>query len=85
MTSGIVSQMGRLLPQEPGYSIPDVIQTDAAINPGNSGGPLINMKGEVVELIQPYNLQQENFRNWICSPSKYGEKSGSSFNSRWRV
>ena len=48
MTSGIVSQMGRLLPQETGYSIPDVIQTDAAINPGNSGGPLINMKGEVV-------------------------------------
>ena len=48
MTSGIVSQMGRLLPQETGYSIPVVIQTDAAINPGNSGGPLINMKGEVV-------------------------------------
>ena len=48
MTSGIVSQMGRLLPQETGYSIPDVIQTDAPINPGNSGGPLINMKGEVV-------------------------------------
>ena len=48
MTSGIVSQMGRLLPQETGYSIPDVIQTDAAINPGNSGGPLIYMKGEVV-------------------------------------
>jgi len=48
MTSGIVSQIGRLLPQESGYSIPDVIQTDAAINPGNSGGPLLNMKGEVV-------------------------------------
>ena len=48
MTSGIVSQMGRLLPQETGYSIPDVIQTDAAINPGNSGGPLFNMNGEVV-------------------------------------
>ena len=48
MTSGIVSQKGRLLPQESGYSIPDVIQTDDAINPGNSGGPLINMKGEVV-------------------------------------
>jgi len=49
MTSGIVSQMGRLLPsQDSGFSIPDVIQTDAAINPGNSGGPLLNMKGEVI-------------------------------------
>ena len=48
MTSGIISQIGRLLPQDSGYSIPDVIQTDAAINPGNSGGPLLNMKGEVV-------------------------------------
>ena len=48
MTSGIISQMGRLLPQDSGFSIPDVIQTDAAINPGNSGGPLLNMKGEVV-------------------------------------
>ena len=48
MTSGIVSQLGRLLPSGSGYSIPDVIQTDAAINPGNSGGPLLNMRGEVV-------------------------------------
>lgn len=49
MTSGIVSQLGRLLPsQDSGFSIPDVIQTDAAINPGNSGGPLLNMRGEVV-------------------------------------
>ena len=48
MTSGIVSALGRLLPQESGFSIPDVIQTDAAINPGNSGGPLLNSRGEVV-------------------------------------
>ena len=49
MTAGIVSQLGRLLPtQNSGFSIPDVIQTDAAINPGNSGGPLLNMRGEVV-------------------------------------
>jgi len=49
MTSGIVSQMGRLLPSlDSGFSIPDVIQTDAAINPGNSGGPLLNMKGQVI-------------------------------------
>ena len=48
MTSGIISQMGRLLPSNSGFSIPDVIQTDAAINPGNSGGPLLNMRGEIV-------------------------------------
>ena len=48
MTSGIVSQLGRLLPSGNGYSIPDVIQTDAAINPGNSGGPLLNMRGDIV-------------------------------------
>ncbi len=48
MTSGIISQLGRLLPTESQYRIPDVIQTDAAINPGNSGGPLLNMRGEIV-------------------------------------
>ncbi len=49
MTTGIISQKGRLLPtQESGFSIANVIQTDAAINPGNSGGPLLNMEGEVI-------------------------------------
>jgi len=48
MTSGIVSQLNRLLPSGTGFLIPDVIQTDAAINPGNSGGPLLNMMGGVV-------------------------------------
>lgn len=48
MTSGIVSQLGRLLPAQGAFQIPDIIQTDAAINPGNSGGPLLNMRGEVV-------------------------------------
>ncbi len=50
MTSGIVSQLGRLLstPGTASFSIPDIIQTDAAVNPGNSGGPLLNMKGQVI-------------------------------------
>ncbi|MEM2923120.1 MAG: trypsin-like peptidase domain-containing protein [Candidatus Nitrosocaldus sp.] len=48
MTSGIVSQLGRMLETANGFNIPDVIQTDAAINPGNSGGPLLNMYGEVI-------------------------------------
>lgn len=48
MTSGIISALGRLLPQDTGFSIPDVVQTDAAINPGNSGGPLLNSRAEVI-------------------------------------
>jgi S1-C subfamily serine protease len=49
LTFGIISQIGRLLPNSDlGYSIPNVIQTDAAINPGNSGGPLIDLDGKVV-------------------------------------
>jgi S1-C subfamily serine protease len=43
MTTGIISQVGRLLPNpQTGFSTPDAIQTDAPINPGNSGGPLLH-------------------------------------------
>ncbi|WP_215782162.1 MULTISPECIES: DegQ family serine endoprotease [unclassified Paludibacterium] len=45
VTSGIVSALGRQLPDD---NYVPFIQTDAAVNPGNSGGPLFNMKGEVV-------------------------------------
>ncbi len=48
MSTGIISQVERLLPTNTGYSLPDVIQTDTAINPGSSGGPLLNLKGEIV-------------------------------------
>ena len=50
LSTGIVSGVGRQIPaqQEEGFTIPDVIQTDAPINPGNSGGPLLNMRGEVI-------------------------------------
>ncbi|HRN66741.1 MAG TPA: trypsin-like peptidase domain-containing protein [Promineifilum sp.] len=54
LSLGIISGLGRSLSSdriaEGGgrYSLPQVIQTDAAINPGNSGGPLLNLAGEVV-------------------------------------
>lgn len=55
MTTGIVSALGRSISASDGnstttsgYSIPDIIQTDAAINPGNSGGVLLDQQGQVI-------------------------------------
>ncbi|MCL4878832.1 MAG: trypsin-like peptidase domain-containing protein [Anaerolineae bacterium] len=48
MTTGIISALGRANSSLTGFSIPDMIQTDAAINPGNSGGPLFDAAGRVV-------------------------------------
>ncbi|MCX2778750.1 DegQ family serine endoprotease [Microbulbifer thermotolerans] len=47
-SAGIVSAMGRSIPNENRENYVPFIQTDVAINPGNSGGPLFNLKGEVV-------------------------------------
>jgi S1-C subfamily serine protease len=48
VTSGIVSALQRQIQAPNGFSISDVIQTDAPINPGNSGGPLIDADGRVI-------------------------------------
>ena len=48
VTSGIVSALQRQIQAPNGFSISNVIQTDAAINPGNSGGPLIDASGDVI-------------------------------------
>jgi S1-C subfamily serine protease len=48
MTTGIISAVGRVVRQESGFSLPQLIQTDAAINPGNSGGPLLDSQGRVI-------------------------------------
>jgi putative serine protease PepD len=47
-TEGIVSSLGRSIQAPNGFSIDEVIQTDAAINPGNSGGPLLDDGGRVI-------------------------------------
>jgi serine protease Do len=48
VTVGVVSATGRMLDTGQGYTMEDLIQTDAAINQGNSGGPLVNLAGEVI-------------------------------------
>lgn len=61
LTTGIISALGRSLPlgrlsEAIGsrFTIPELIQTDAAINPGNSGGPLLNSRGQVIGVNTAY-------------------------------
>ena len=48
VTTGIVSGLQREIQAPNGFTIPNVIQTDASINPGNSGGPLLDADGRVI-------------------------------------
>lgn len=49
VTEGIVSALGRTVPDDDGGpELLNLIQHDAAINPGNSGGPLVTLEGDVV-------------------------------------
>jgi S1-C subfamily serine protease len=61
MTKGIISAKGRTLRITQQFSIPNVIQTDAAINPGNSGGPLLNKYGEVIGVNTAIDTQTGTF------------------------
>ncbi len=72
MTTGIVSAIGRSISADTGnnpnnstntptFSIPDVIQTDAAINPGNSGGVLVDMSGAVIGV--PSQIESQSGSN----------------------
>src|ERR1700722_7946199 len=48
LTTGVISALQRQITAPNGFTIDNVLQTDAPINPGNSGGPLLNTKGEVI-------------------------------------
>jgi S1-C subfamily serine protease len=48
LTTGVVSALQRQISAPNGFTISNVIQTDAAINPGNSGGPLLDAAGRVI-------------------------------------
>jgi len=72
MTTGIVSAIGRSISagagnsqnsatNAPSFSIPDVIQTDAAINPGNSGGALVDMGGALIGV--PSQIESQSGSN----------------------
>ncbi len=72
MTTGIVSAIGRSISADsqgnqngttnaPTFSIPDVIQTDAAINPGNSGGVLVDMSGALIGV--PSQIESQSGSN----------------------
>jgi putative serine protease PepD len=48
VTEGIVSAVGRSVPEGDGVTLASAIQTSAAINPGNSGGALVDLSGAVI-------------------------------------
>src|SRR5271154_3931509 len=48
LTTGVISALQRQITAPNGFTIDNVLQTDAPINPGNSGGPLLNIQGEVI-------------------------------------
>ncbi len=48
LATGVVTALGRQLQAPNGFTIGQVVQTDASIAPGSSGGPLLDGRGRVI-------------------------------------
>ena len=78
VTVGVVSATGRSIDTGNGYSIDNLIQTDAAINQGNSGGPLVNLAGEVIAIntliVRNSGSRNGGGRTRLCHPDQYRQR-----------
>lgn len=45
---GMISGLSRQSKHPDGFTIEEMLQTDASVNPGNSGGPLIDVQGQLL-------------------------------------
>jgi S1-C subfamily serine protease len=58
VTQGIVSSVGRTVPEGNGAVLTSAVQTSAPINPGNSGGALVDIRGRVIGIPTLAALEQ---------------------------
>ena len=79
LTSGIVSALQREIEAPNGFTIDNVIQTDAPINPGNSGGPLLDAAGQgdqdqLADRVTAHQRRQRQRRDRVRGPDRHGDR-----------
>jgi S1-C subfamily serine protease len=66
LTSGLVSALQREIQAPNGFSIDNVIQTDAPVSPGNSGGPLLDAAGRVIGINSQIEMAPDSGRGSVA-------------------